>query len=126
MSRTVVVAILGLGVAVIVPLVTAATYVGALTERVNDVETWMNQDDQRTDQAFDAFVSAARLPGSEIGFSNDGPWGAWSDSVFCPQSHYVCGLKQKVQAPVASGDEVGVAGVAFYCCPLDSRTDRKP
>ena len=92
MSRAVVVAILGVVATVVVSIVTAATYVGALAERLKNI-------DEGVDQTIDAFITAPRRPGSEIKFSENGPWGRWSDPVFCPQGHYVCGLRQKLQAP---------------------------
>lgn len=64
------------------------------------------------------FVSGRREPGTQMTFTNGGPWGRWSDPVFCPPDHYVCGLQQKVEAPI-DGDDSAMNAVAFYCCPLN-------
>lgn len=57
-------------------------------------------------------------PGQAIGFANEGPHGVWSDALFCPDGQYVCGLRQKVEPPVGSGDDTTMNAVEFYCCPL--------
>jgi len=41
----------------------------------------------------------------------------------CPVGQYVCGLRQKVEAHKANNDDMGMTGVAFYCCPLVPNTD---
>ena len=115
----IIVPILGAVAVVVVALVTAAVYVGGLTERVGNIEKWVAQDGERTKQEFEAFVVAPRRPGSEMGFNNPTTWGDWSEPVYCPQGYYVCGLKQRVEAPLGSKkDDTAMNAVAFYCCPL--------
>lgn len=65
--------------------------------------------------------TAMRLPGPQMSFTNGGPWGTWSDPVYCPQGQYVCGLQQKVEAGQGKGDDTAMNAVAFFCCPLDPR-----
>ena len=61
-----------------------------------------------------------REPGPAITFSNSGGWGSWSDPQYCPQGHYVCGLRQRVEAALGrDGDDTAMNAVAFYCCPLN-------
>ena len=52
-------------------------------------------------------------------FANTVRWGEWSEPMYCPANHYVCGLAQKAEPGRGSGtDDTAVNGIAFYCCPL--------
>ena len=67
-----------------------------------------------------ATAAVIREPGPAITFSNSGGWGSWSDPQYCPQGHYVCGLRQRVERPQGrDGDDTAMNAVSFYCCPLD-------
>ena len=49
-------------------------------------------------------------------FGNEGRWGNWSPVVQCPRERYVCGLRQRVEAPQSDGDDTAMNAVEFYCC----------
>ena len=126
MKQVIIGSILGSVGVIVVSVVTAATYVGAFTERVDNIENWMEKDSERTQQALDAFMNAPRHSSIiEMGFNNPTPWGTWSEPVYCPPGYYVCGMKQRVEAPI-DGDDTAMNAVAFYCCPLDPNTKPKP
>ena len=51
-----------------------------------------------------------------VDFRNGGPWGKWSEGVFCEPGEYVCGMAQKVESNQKKGDDSAMNAVAFYCC----------
>ena len=109
----------------VVAIVTAAFYAGSIVERINQIDARTAngpQEPMRAEEpapeeepAADAII---RTPGPEMRFSNGGRWGAWSDPVYCQPNHYVCGLRQRVEAPI-EGDDTAMNAIAFYCCPLN-------
>ena len=121
--------ILGFVGVVLISIVTAAIYVGGLEERVKSLETWAEDDGERTRKALESFVRTPRRAGSAVDFANSGRWGEWSDAKFCPEGYYVCGMKQSVEPPQGSGsgdDDTAMNAVAFFCCPLDPSGDPMP
>ena len=46
------------------------------------------------------------------------PWGDWNEAAFCPRHYYVCGIAQRVEAPIGDGDDSAMNGLRFYCCQL--------
>ena len=130
MKKVIVSSVLGSVVVIVVAVVTAANYVGALTERVDNIEKWMEKDDEKIQKAIEDFINAPRQhPDSMIEkkFNNPVNWGEWSEPVFCPPGYYVCGMKQQVE--LAQGnkkDDTAMNAVAFYCCPLNPNAKPKP
>lgn len=53
---------------------------------------------------------------SEISASNDGPWGSWSDPIFCSNYYLLCGFRVQVQG-ILSGDDSSINNIDFKCCP---------
>ena len=128
MRNVIIGSILGSVGVIVVSIVTAATYVGALTERVNNIEAWAGKDDERTQKALEAFINAPRHAGMvEMKFNNPVNWGEWSEPVYCPPGYYVCGMKQLVEPDQGRDrDDTAMNAVAFYCCPLDPNAKPKP
>ena len=99
--------------------------VGALQGELTELKKRKSQEEPATDQSA-ATAIVIREPGPAITFSNSGRWGQWSDPQYCPQGHYVCGLKQRVEPPQGGGsaDDTAMNAVAFYCCPLNPNENR--
>ena len=72
----------------------------------------------------DAFRSLNRLRLNQRVEGDPGYWGTWRDSFFCPENHYVCGLRQRIepeQGPAELGnfnDDTAMNGLDMFCCPL--------
>ncbi len=47
-------------------------------------------------------------------------WGRWYEPAFCRRTHYVCGLRQRVEPPQGRGDDTSVNDIELLCCPLFS------
>ena len=127
MNRTMTSSILGAVAVVAVSIVTAAIYVGALEQRVKNLEIDAKNEESRTQQALNSFVRGRRAAGAAVHFANSLNWGKWSDEKYCPEGYYVCGMKQNVEPPQGSGsndDDTAVNAIAFFCCPLEP--DGKP
>lgn len=126
-------------VAIVIALVGAGVYVGVLGKRTSVIDERLGQlgrSSQSTNDEVNALsqrVGALEAgqstdpssgtpslpsPGGEMTFTNSGPWGRWSDPVYCPPRHHVCGLRQKVEQPI-DGDDTAMNAVSFYCCPAD-------
>ena len=56
--------------------------------------------EERALEILQGFGTAPRSPGPEIQFSNNGPFGEWSDPVFFPAGQYVCRLRPSVEGRV--------------------------
>lgn len=101
--------------------------VAGLRGTVDEVQRELDELGKRESEeepAADQSVATAvviREPGTAITFSNSGRWGSWSDPQYCPQGHYVCGLRQRVEPPQGGrgSDDTAMNAVAFYCCPLN-------
>ena len=89
---------------------------------------------------FDELERQAKKPDGEVGapvpqipteppvvepvrraFSNAGGWGDWSDPLYCPAQHYVCGLRQRVEKRQGKGDDTAMNAVEFYCCAFEAQ-----
>jgi hypothetical protein len=46
------------------------------------------------------------------------PWGGWTEFQICPAGSAICGLKTKVEANQAGGDDTALNDAVFYCCTL--------
>ena len=63
--------------------------------------------------------SGTGQPGPLMSFTNAGPWGEWSDAVYCGEGQYVCGLQQKVEGNQGPNrDDSAMNAVGFFCCSL--------
>ena len=89
-----------------------------LDERLTELEDMVDSAVQNS-QVLEGMMTAPRVPGPEVRFSNGGRWGNWSDPLYCPAGHYVCGLRQRVEPDIGERDDSAMNAVAFYCCPLD-------
>ncbi len=83
------------------------------------VEERVPASEERALEILQGFGTAPRSPGPEIQFSNNGPFGEWSDPVFFPAGQYVCGLRPSVEGRVGGGGDTAMNTVAFYCGPFD-------
>jgi hypothetical protein len=52
-------------------------------------------------------------------FPGDGFWGTWYAYQECPARHYVCAISVRIEGSLGSGDDTGMNGLRFKCCPLD-------
>ncbi|MEN8129824.1 MAG: hypothetical protein ABFS45_06440 [Pseudomonadota bacterium] len=43
-------------------------------------------------------------------------WGRWRGVTYCPDSHYVCGINQRVEGRQGNGDDTAVNDLQIYCC----------
>ena len=95
---------------------------GSLTDTVDMLQGHVNNphSDRRPDQA--VTPNGVGQPGDIFTFANSAPWGKWSDPLYCPTGEVVCGLKQRVEAPI-DGDDTAMNAVGFYCCPLKHSSD---
>ena len=97
--------------------------IDTLKARVNDLrQEWNNIDKKLTDSTQTEVKPSAGLSLSpapkkrRVDFRNGGPWGKWSEGVFCEPGEYVCGMAQKVESNQKKGDDSAMNAVAFYCC----------
>ena len=93
--------------------------VTALDKEVNEIRKKPSRDVET--QTSDSPVTKAKtvtgpVKKRRVGFRNNGPWGDWSEGVFCDPGEYVCGLEQRVEPNQKKGDDSAMNAVAFYCC----------
>lgn len=50
-----------------------------------------------------------------LAFNKAGPWGTWSDWVFCPENTFLVGFQLKVEPRQGDGDDTGANGFRGYC-----------
>lgn len=48
-----------------------------------------------------------------------GFWGDWTNPVYCPANHYVCGVKVRMEADLGKDrDDTALNSVELQCCPF--------